>query len=109
MRMKLAAASLLALGMATSAFAQANPPQAPTNSGANTPSSSEYDSTGNSGSGTTVPLGPNATNSTTNNGSASSMNMPMNKANCPDQPSGESLQTQGGNSGTTTSEACPDK
>ncbi|MBY5571982.1 hypothetical protein HFO55_33245 [Rhizobium leguminosarum] len=105
MRMKLAAASLLALGMATSAFAQANPPQAPTNSGANTPSSSEYDSTGNSGSGTTVPLDPNATNSTTNNGSASSMN----KANCPDQPSGESLQTQGGNSGTTTSEACPDK
>ncbi|NKL97785.1 MULTISPECIES: hypothetical protein [Rhizobium] len=103
MRMKLAAASLLALGMATSAFAQANPPQAPTNSGANTPSSSEYDSTGNSG--TTVPLDPNATNSTTNNGSASSMN----KANCPGQPSGESLQTQGGNSGTTTSEACPDK
>jgi len=105
MRMKIVAASLLALGMATSALAQSNP--APT---AHTMDKSTVDSGG--GAGTThtkKPLMDKTTTGSTKAGSA----MKMKRPDCPGGAASSSgtgpgkLQTQGGTSNATpTDEAC---
>lgn len=104
MRMKIVAASLLALGMATSAFAQSNP--APTGA---TMDRSTNDSGG--GAGTTHTKKPMATDKTTT-GSTTGGAMKANKPDCPDHASSTGtgsgkLQTQGGTSNATPmDEAC---
>lgn len=103
MHMKIVAASLLALGMATSAFAQSNP--APTG---HTIDKSTTDSGG--GAGTTAKK-PMATDKTTT-GSTTSGAMKTNRPDCPDHASSSGtgsgkLQTQGGTSNATPmDEAC---
>lgn len=103
MRMKIVAASLLALGMATSAFAQSNP--APTGT---TMDKSTVDSGGGAGVKAKKPM---ATDKTTT-GSTRMGNMKMDKPDCPDHASSSGtgpgkLQTQGGTSNATpTDEAC---
>jgi len=101
MRMKIVAASLLALGMATSAFAQSNP--APTGA---TIDRSTVDSGGGAGM-----KKPRVMDKTTT-GSTTMGNMKTNKLRCPDHASSSGtgpgkLQTQGGTSNATPmDEAC---
>ncbi|GAA3110060.1 hypothetical protein GCM10010520_63140 [Rhizobium viscosum] len=103
MRMKIVAASLLALGMATSAFAQSNPAPTP-----HTMDKSTTDSGG--GAGTTAKK-PVVTDKTTT-GSTKMGSMKSNKVRCPDHASSSGtgpgkLQTQGGTSNATPmDEAC---
>lgn len=104
MRMRIVAASLLALGMATSAFAQSNP--APTGA---TMDKNTTDSGG--GAGTDMKKKPAAMDKTTT-GSTTGGAMKMKKPDCPDHASSSGsgsgkLQTQGGTSNATPmDEAC---
>ncbi|MBY5609229.1 hypothetical protein HFO32_23440 [Rhizobium leguminosarum] len=99
MRMKLAAASLLALGMATSAFAQSNPAPA----GA-TIDKTQADQGGGAG-GDTKAKKPMATDTTT---TGSTTTGTKDKVKCPDPVNNSpNLQTQGGTSNATPmDEAC---
>jgi hypothetical protein len=102
MHMKIVAASLLALGMATSAFAQSNPAPTGTTMDKNT-----TDSGG--GAGTTVKK-PMATDKMKTG--STKMGTKTNKVRCPDHASSSGtgsgkLQTQGGTSNATPmDEAC---
>ncbi|RUM22248.1 hypothetical protein EFQ99_25535 [Rhizobium vallis] len=101
MRMKLVAASLLALGMATSAFAQSNP--APTGA---TMDKNQTDQGGGATSKMKAKK-PMATDSTKTSSTTKST-MKMHKTKCP-SPVGNTakLQTQGGTSNATPmDEAC---
>jgi hypothetical protein len=102
MRMKIVAASLLALGMATSAFAQSNP--APT---AHTMDKSTVDSGGGAGMGAKKPV----VTDKTKTGSTKMGSMKMKKLNCNGEAASSTgtgkLQTQGGTSNATPmDEAC---
>jgi len=101
--MKLTATSLLALGLAGSAFAQSNP--APTNQ---TIDKNQADTGGGAGTGAGAnstkmkmkKVDPSVTNSTTKN---------FNKENCKSVSGKNSLQTQGGISNTqNTEDTCAD-
>ncbi|MBB3391596.1 hypothetical protein FHT82_004374 [Rhizobium sp. BK275] len=102
MRMKIVAASLLALGMATSAFAQSNP--APTGT---TIDRSTVDSGGGAGTKKPRVMDKTTTGSTKMGGA-----MKMKKADCNGNEAASStgtgnLQTQGGTSNATPmDEAC---
>lgn len=104
MRMKIVAASLLALGMATSAFAQSNP--APTGT---TMDKSTVDSGGGAGVKAKKPM---ATDKTTTGSTKAGSAMKTNRPDCPDHASSSGtgpgkLQTQGGTSNATPmDEAC---
>ncbi|ANM03939.1 hypothetical protein AMC78_CH01832 [Rhizobium phaseoli] len=103
MTRSLIAASLLAIGMASSAFAQSNPdPIGPTNGGSTHPSSGNYSSDyTNSDNGIhpvqVAPVDPTTTQSI---GRPQSMECP----GMPQQMSG--VDTRGGQSGASISEAC---
>ncbi|RFB95157.1 hypothetical protein B5K11_09310 [Rhizobium leguminosarum bv. trifolii] len=103
MTKSLIAASLLAIGMASSAFAQSNPdPIGPTNGGSTDPSSSNYSSDyTNSDNGMypvqAAPVDPTTTQSI---GRPQTMECP----GMPQQMSG--VDTRGGQSGASISEAC---
>lgn len=101
MRLKIVAASLLALGMVTSAFAQSNP--APTGA---TIDKSTVDSGGGAG---TKAKKPRVTDKATT-GSTTMGSMKTNRPDCPDHASSSGtgkLQTQGGTSNATPmDEAC---
>ncbi|AHG45084.1 hypothetical protein RLEG12_18370 [Rhizobium leguminosarum bv. trifolii CB782] len=103
MSKSLIAASLLAIGMASSAFAQSNPdPIGPTNGGSTDPSSGTYSSDyTNSDNGMypvrTAPVDPMTTQSI---GQPQTMECP----GMPQQRSG--VDTRGGESGASISEAC---
>nr|WP_064250434.1 hypothetical protein [Rhizobium leguminosarum]OAP89176.1 hypothetical protein A4U53_06905 [Rhizobium leguminosarum] len=101
MRMKLVAASLLAIGMATSAFAQSNPAPAGT-----TIDKNQADQGGGAASDTKTKK-PMATDTTTT-GSTTSGAMKMDKTKCPNPVNNSAkLQTQGGTSNATPmDEAC---
>lgn len=101
MRMRLLAASLFAVGMATSAFAQSNPAPA----GA-TIDKNHVDQGGGATTDTKIKT-PMATDSTTTN-STTSGTMKMDKTRCPDPVNNSNkLQTQGGTSNATPmDEAC---
>ncbi|MDM9644816.1 hypothetical protein [Rhizobium sp. S163] len=111
MRMRLAAASILAFGMMTSmTYAQSNP----------TPNSMSGDKTqgqdaggGANGdlqnqTGTNQPavVDPGATNSTM--GTNSNTTGTVDRTKCPDRAAPGAVDTQGGNSGASVSDACPD-
>ncbi|EJZ18654.1 hypothetical protein NE852_28240 (plasmid) [Rhizobium sp. Pop5] len=100
MRMKLIAASLLALGMATSAFAQSNP--APTGA---TMDKNQADQGGGATSKMKTKK-PMATDSTKTSSTKSTMK--MHKTKCPNPVNNSAkLQTQGGTSNATPmDEAC---
>ncbi|MBP2446171.1 hypothetical protein [Rhizobium leguminosarum] len=103
MTKSLVAASLLAIGMASSAFAQSNPdPIGPTNGGSTDPSSGSYSSDyTNSDNGMhpvrTAPVDPMTTQSI---GRPQSMEC----SGMPQQMSG--VDTRGGQSGASISDAC---
>ncbi|AIC26988.1 MULTISPECIES: hypothetical protein [Rhizobium] len=103
MTRSLIAASLLAIGMASSAFAQSNPdPIGPTNGGSTDPSSGNYSSDyTNSDNGIrpvqVAPVDPTTTQSI---GRPQTMECP----GMPQQNSG--VDTRGGQSGASISEAC---
>ncbi|MDF0697830.1 hypothetical protein PYR71_15215 [Rhizobium sp. MC63] len=103
MTRSLIAASLLAIGMASSAFAQSNPdPIGPTNGGSTDPSSGNYSSDyTNSDNGMhpvqVAPVDPTTTQSI---GRTQTMECP----GMPQQMSG--VDTRGGESGASISEAC---
>ncbi|MGZ2487853.1 hypothetical protein ACVITL_006438 [Rhizobium pisi] len=101
MRMKLVAASLLALGMATSAFAQSNP--APTGA---TMDKNQTDQ-GGGATGKMKTKKPMATDST-KTGSTTHSTMKMHKTKCRNPVNNSAkLQTQGGTSNATPmDEAC---
>lgn len=105
MRMRIVAASLLALGMATSAFAQSNP--APTGA---TMDRNTVDSGGGAGMHTKKPM---ATDKTTTGSTTMGGAMKMKKPDCNGEAASSSgtgsgkLQTQGGTSNATPNdEAC---
>ncbi|MBB3410004.1 hypothetical protein FHT87_003936 [Rhizobium sp. BK316] len=102
MRMKIVAASLLALGMATPAFAQSNP--APTGT---TIDKSTVDSGGGAGVKAKKPM---AMDKTTTGSTKAGSAMKTNRPDCPDHASSSGtgkLQTQGGTSNATPmDEAC---
>ncbi|MBW9117337.1 hypothetical protein JNB88_27335 [Rhizobium cauense] len=110
MNMKLLAAALLSVGMATSAFAQSNPVP---NNMANDKTPGQ-DAGGGAGgdvqtqTGTSAPVvvDPNATNSTmgTNTNSTGTVD----RTRCPPQAAPGAVATQGGSGGASVSEACPD-
>jgi hypothetical protein len=95
MHLKLVATSLLAIGLASSAFAQSNP----------APAGSTMDKNHGAATSTTKPLkmkkvDKSTTGSTTQN---------VNKENCKSIKGKNSLQTQGGNSNTENAEdTCAD-
>ena len=103
MSKSLIAASLLAIGMASSAFAQSNPdPIGPTNGGSTDPSSGSYSSDyTNSNNGMypvrVAPVDPMTTQSI-------GQPQTMECADMPQQRSG--VDTRGGESGASISEAC---
>ncbi|ACI54739.1 hypothetical protein Rleg9DRAFT_1883 [Rhizobium leguminosarum bv. trifolii WSM597] len=103
MTKSLIAASLLAIGMASSAFAQSNPdPIGPTNGGSTDPSSGSYSSDyTNSDNGMypvrVAPVDPMTTQSI-------GQPQTMECAGMPQQRSG--VDTRGGESGASISEAC---
>ncbi|SCB58760.1 hypothetical protein GA0061105_105229 [Rhizobium aethiopicum] len=101
MRMKLVAASLLALGMATSAFAESNPAPAGATIDKNAADQ------GGGASGDMKAKKPMATDTTTT-GSTTGGTMKMDKTKCPDPVNNsDNLQTQGGRSNATPmDEAC---
>lgn len=105
MRMRIVAASLLALGMATSAFAQSNP--APTG---HTIDKSTTDTGGGAGTNAKKPV---VTDKTTTGSTKAGSAMKTNRPDCPGEAASSSgtgpgkLQTQGGTSNATpTDEAC---
>ncbi len=103
MRMKIVAASLLALGMATSAFAQSNP--APTG---HTIDKSTTDSGGGAGTKAKKPV---VTDKTKTGSTKAGSAMKMKRPGCPGEAASSTgtgkLQTQGGTSNATpTDEAC---
>lgn len=101
MRMKLVAASLLSIGMATSAFAQSNP--APVSA---TIDKNQADQ-GGGASGNMKAKKPMATDTTTT-GSTSTGTMKTDRTKCPNPVNNSAkLQTQGGTSNATPmDEAC---
>lgn len=108
MKMKIIAASLLALGMATSmSYAQSNPVpnNMATDKNANEDAGGGAGSSDSSGTKTMKPMGTDSTmtNSTTGKSKAGTME------NCKSKTGKGSLQTQAGNSGTlTTEDSCAD-
>ncbi len=110
MRMKLVAASLLALGMATSlSYAQSNP--TPNNMagdktmGEDAGGGANGDMQNNTGTGPVV-IDPGSTNSTV--GGPMNSTGAVNRANCPARAAPGAVDTQAGNSGASVSDACPD-
>lgn len=108
MSKSLIAASLLAIGMASSAFAQSNPdPIGPTNGGSTDPRSGTYSSdytnddyTNDDNGMRPVPVAPVDPTTTQSIGRPKTMECP----NMPQQFSG--IDTRGGESGASISEAC---
>ncbi len=101
--LRLIAAAALGFGMAAgTASAWDIGGFATTNSGGRTLASENYESS-RSGSYGRAPYSMETTGSISSNG-------PMGRrpVNCPPRPAPGSLQTQGGNSGTTINSACPD-
>ncbi|RWY79892.1 hypothetical protein EHI44_30690 [Rhizobium leguminosarum] len=100
MRMKLVAASLLVIGMATSAFAQSNPAPAGATIDKN------HADQGGGATTDTKAKKPMATDSTTTNSTTSGKT--MDKSKCPNPVNNSAnLQTQGGTSNATPmDEAC---
>jgi hypothetical protein len=97
--MKIVAASLLALGMATSAFAQSNP--APT--GATMDKNSSTGSGGGATSDTATPMKPMATDSSSTGSTTmgTTADKPCNGNDAASSTGNGSLQTQGGSSNAT--------
>ncbi|OWV88742.1 hypothetical protein ATY75_19150 [Rhizobium sp. N122] len=103
MTKSLIAASLLAIGMASSAFAQSNPdPIGPTNGGSTDPSSGNYSSDYTNSDNGMYPVQVAPVDPTT----TQSIGRPqtMECAGMPQQMSG--VDTRGGQSGASISEAC---
>ncbi|MDM9627894.1 hypothetical protein QTL95_18540 [Rhizobium sp. S152] len=110
MRMKLAAASILALGLMTSvSYAQSNP--TPNNmagdktAGEDAGGGANGDIQNRTGTNEPVVIDPNATNSTMGNTNTTGT---VDRSRCPDPVAPGAVATQGGNSGASVSEACPD-
>jgi hypothetical protein len=109
MRMKLVAASLLALGMATSmSYAQSNPVpnKMATDKNANEDAGGGAGTNGSSGTKTMKPMG---TDTTTTNSTSGGISKSGNPENCKSKSGSGSVQTQAGNSGTlSTEDTCAD-
>jgi hypothetical protein len=111
MHMKLAAASILALGVMTSVtYAQSNP--TPNNmsgdktQGEDAGGGANGDIQNRTGSNEPVVVDPGATNSTI--GTNSNTTGTVDRTRCPDRAAPGAVDTQGGNSGASVSDACPD-
>jgi hypothetical protein len=104
MRRTLVAASLFAIGMASSAFAQSNPdPIGPTNGGSTDRGSGSYSSTYTNADNGTHPItvSPSVDPMTTR-----SISQPK-TLDCPNMPQQHSgVDTRGGESGASISDAC---
>ncbi len=115
MKAKLIAASILALGLATGgAMAQSNPSPSGSTIGNSTVDSgggANADAPNTTGTSPTV-VDPNATYSTTpgtmSTGPNSNTTGTVDRTRCPAQPMPGTTAAQGGNSGASESEACPD-
>lgn len=105
MRMKLAAASILALGLMTStSYAQSNP--TPNNmAGEDAGGGANGDIQTRTGTNEPVVVDPNATNSTMGNTNTTGT---VDRSKCTDRAAPGAVDTQGGNSGASVSDACPD-
>jgi hypothetical protein len=111
MRMKLVAASALALGMMTSlSYAQSNP--TPNNMSGDKPmgqgagGGANGDIQNRTGTNEPVVVDPSATNSTM--GTNTNTTGTVDRSRCPDRAAPGAVDTQGGNSGASVSDACPD-
>ncbi|WP_283196079.1 hypothetical protein [Rhizobium sp. AN80A] len=114
MKAKLIAASILALGLAGGAMAQSNPSPSGSTIGGSTVDSgggANPDAPNTPGTSPTV-VDPTATYSTTpgtmNAGPNTNTTGTVDRTRCPPQPMPGSTAAQGGNSGASQSEACPD-
>ncbi|MDM9629507.1 hypothetical protein QTL95_26845 [Rhizobium sp. S152] len=104
MRNSLIAASILAAGLATSAFAQSNPdPMGPTNGGSTSPSSGSFSSTYTSSDNGTHPVAVPPVDPMTTQG-ISTQPRAMDCPGMPQQHSG--VDTRGGQGGASISDAC---
>ncbi|EJC79017.1 hypothetical protein Rleg4DRAFT_0598 [Rhizobium leguminosarum bv. trifolii WSM2297] len=103
MTKSLIAASLLALSMASSAFAQSNPdPVGPTNGGSTDPNSGNYSSDYTNSDNGIHPMAVSPVDPTT----TQSIGQPQ-TLDCPGMPQQMSgVDTRGGQSGASISEAC---
>lgn len=105
MRMKLIAASVLALGMATSAYAQSNPTPA-----GSTMDKNQTDTGGGANADATKPMAKDIKKPMAKNTASTKAKGTMDKAKCKDPASSAGtgkLQTQGGKSNATPEdEAC---
>jgi len=102
MRKSLIAASLLAIGMASSAFAQSNPDTiGPTNGGSTDPGSGNYSSDYTSDSNGIHPVPASPVDPTT------TQSIGGQAIDCPGMPQQNTgVDTRGGESGASISEAC---
>ncbi|MBB3389516.1 hypothetical protein FHT82_002256 [Rhizobium sp. BK275] len=102
MRKSLIAASLLAIGMASSAFAQSNPDSiGPTNGGSTDPNSGNYSSDYTSDSNGIHPVPASPVDPTT------TQSIGGQAIECPGMPQQRTgIDTRGGESGASISEAC---
>ena len=111
MKMKFVAASILALGMATSvSYAQSNPvPNSMSGNkvqGEGAGGGANGDIQNNTGTNNPAVVDPNATNSTM--GGNTNTTGTVDRSRCPPQPAPGTVATQSGNGGASVSEACPD-
>lgn len=113
MKAKLIAASILALGLAGGAMAQSNPSPSGSTIGNSTVDSGGGASADAPNTTGTSPMAvdPNATYSTTpgmTSGANTNTTGTVDRSRCPPQAMPGTTAAQGGNSGASVSEACPD-
>ncbi len=107
MRLTTVAASIFAISMASAAFAQSNPAPAGSTIDKSTIDSGgggTTDTQNNTGAAPMV-ADPNTTNSTIGNTNSSGT---VDRSRCPAQAAPGTTAAQGGNSGASESQACPD-